>query len=264
MWRPRAWMIGVIGIVGSLAATRARAEPDLTIDDAIRIARSHHPTIEAQRGQAEAADGRRDQAMARLLPFLTGNLAYQPTTANFAVTPAQARVLFGVAGSTTVLDTSGMPVAVSCRTPGIGNCALLQPPPQSWTLHNYWEAQVGVAWTIWDWGQSIYGYRSARDLAQAQAVGVRAAFNDVVLQVRLAFFGALAADEQAAVAVDAVRTYDAHLAQARGLHDSGLRTGIDVATAQSAAASAEILLARARFAQEASRTQLLVALGEDR
>ena len=56
----------------------------------------------------------------------------------------------------------------------------------------------------------------------------------------------------------------AHLAQARGLHDSGLRTGIDVATAQSAAASAEILLARARFAQEASRTQLLVALGEDR
>ena len=64
--------------------------------------------------------------------------------------------------------------------------------------------------------------------------------------------------------MDAVRTYDAHLAQTRGLHDAGLRTGIDVATAESAAASAEILLARARAAQEASRTQLLVALGEDR
>jgi outer membrane protein len=261
MSRSPAWASLVLGV---LAVAPARADPELTLDDAIRIARSHHPSIEAQRGQAEAADGRRDQALARLLPFLTGNLAFQPTTANFAVTPAQARTLIGVAGSDIVIDAAGMPVPVSCRTPGIGNCAALPPPPQSWALHNYWEAQVGVAWTVWDWGRSIYGYRSARDLAQAQAVGVRAASNDVVLQVRLAFFGALAADEQAAVAVDAVRTYAAHLAQASGLHDSGLRTGIDVATAQSAAASAEILLARARFAQEASRTQLLVALGEDR
>jgi outer membrane protein len=251
-------------VVGLLAAGPARADPDLTVEDALRIARSHHPSLEAQRGQADAADGRRDQALAHLLPYLTGNLAFQPTTANLAATPAQVRALIGVAGSDTVLDATGNPVSVSCRTPGIGNCAVLRPLPQSWTLHRYWEAQVGVAWTVWDWGQSIYGYRSARDLAQAQAVGVRAASNDVVLQVRLAFFGALAADEQAAVAVDAVRTYDAHLAQARGLHDAGLRTGIDVATAESAAASAEILLSRARTAQEASRTQLLVALGEDR
>ena len=235
--RSRAWALPLIGL---LAGATARADPDLTVDDAIRIARGHHPSIEAQRGQADAADGRRQQALAHLLPYVTGNVAFQPTTANLAATPAQVRALLGTAGSDTVLDASGMPVSVSCRTPGIGNCAVLRPIPQSWALHNYWEAQLGVAWTVWDWGRSIYGYRSARDLAQAQAVGVRAASNDVVLQTRLAFFGALAADEQAAVAVDAVRTYDAHLAQTRGLHDSGLRTGIDVATAESAAASAEI------------------------
>lgn len=251
-------------VVGLLAGGPARADPDLTVEDAIRIARSHHPSLEAQRGQADAADGRRDQALAQLLPYLTGNLAYQPTTANLAATPAQVRTLLRAAGSDTVIDTRGMPVSVNCQTPGIGNCALLAPLPQSWALHTFWQAQVGVAWTVWDWGRSINGYRSARDLAQAQAVGVRAASNDVVLQVKLAFFGALAADEQAAVAVDAVRTYAAHLAQTRGLHDAGLRTGIDVATAESAAASADILLSRARTAQEASRTQLLVALGEDR
>src|SRR5215471_8080907 len=97
-WRSRsrlrtwAWALAVTGL---FAGTAARADPDLTVDDAIRIARGHHPSIEAQRGQADAADGRRDQALARLLPYLTGNLAYQPTTANLALPPAQARALIG-------------------------------------------------------------------------------------------------------------------------------------------------------------------------
>ncbi len=260
--RSGAWRVAMIGFL--VAARAAHAEPDLTVDDAIRIARSHHPSIEAQRGQASAADGRREQALAGLLPFVTGSLAFQPTTANLAATPAQVRALIGVAGSDTVIDAAGRPVSVSCRTPGVGNCAVVPLLRESWTLHNFWVAQVGVSWTVWDWGRSIYAYRSARDLAQAQAVGVRAASNDVVLQVRLAFFGALAADEQVVVADDAVRNYQAHLAQTRGLHDAGLRTGIDVATAESAEASAEIVLSRARTGQEVSRTQLLVALGEDR
>ena len=92
--------------------------------------------------------------------------------------------------------------------------------------------EVGVSWTIWDWGRSIYGYRSARDLAAAAEVGVRTAQRNVVLDVKLAYYAALAAENQVAVADDGVRTYDAHLAQTRGLHDAGLRTGIDVATAQ--------------------------------
>jgi outer membrane protein TolC len=257
-----AWAAAVlVAVVGGGA--RARADADLTLDDAIRIARAHHPGIEGQQGQAGAAAGRREQALARLLPFVTGSLAYQPTTPNLAVTPAQARTLFIASGADTVVDTAGMPVIVTCRTPGVGNCAQLRLPPTSWALQNYWAARVGLSWTVWDWGRSLYGYRSARDLAQAQAIGVRTAARDVILQVRLAFFAALAADEQLVVAEDAVKTYQAHLAQTQGLHDAGLRTGIDVATAESAAATVAITLARTRAAREAARTQLAVALGED-
>jgi outer membrane protein TolC len=121
-----------------------------------------------------------------------------------------------------------------------------------------------LSWTAWDWGRSILGYKSARDLASASDVSVRASELDVTLQVELAFFGALAADEQLAVAEDAVKNYGAHLAQTRALHGSGLRTAIDVATAQSAAASVEIGRARAVAARSAALAQLLVALGAPR
>jgi outer membrane protein TolC len=252
---------------GLAAAPPSAAEEDsapLTLKEAIRIARANQPALEAQRGQATAAHGREEQALARLLPFAQANVAYQPTTPNLVITPSQARTVFFQANSTTVVDTSGAAVGVTCRTPGVGNCVPVAAAPTSWTPQSFWTAQVGLSWTAWDWGRSLFGYRGAVDLAAASDVSVRASELDVSLQAALAFFGALAADEQLAVAEDAVKTYAAHLQQTRGLHDSGLRTGIDVATAESAAASVEIVRARAVAARDAARAQLQVALGVTR
>ena len=230
-------MVASAGWSGVAAA--AESETPLTLREAIRIAQSHHPAVEAQRGQATSAHGRQEQALSRLLPFLQGSAAYQPTTPNFVVNPAQARAVLSQAGRDTVVDAGGAPVTVVCATPGVGNCAAAAPLPNVWTPQSFWLAQVGLSWTAWDWGQFILGYRSARELAAASDVSVRASELDVTLQVELAFFGALAADEQLAVADDAVKNYGAHLAQTRALHDSGLRTAIDVATAESAEASVE-------------------------
>ena len=163
-----------------------------------------------------------------------------------------------------MIDASGSPVVVSCRTPGVGDCEAVTAPPNVWTMQSFWLLNVGLSWTAWDWGRSIYGYRSARDLAAAADAGLRAATQDVALQVALAFYVVIAAAEQVAVAEDAVKTYGAHLAQTRALHDQGLRTGIDVATAESAEAQVAIALARARAAQSAARAQFQVALGVDR
>jgi outer membrane protein len=255
-----SWTSIVIVSLGALATPHAAP---LTLQDAIRLAREHHPTVEAQRGQVVAASGREQQALARLLPFIEGNFAYQPTTPNLVPTPPEARALLSSTGQDTVVDAAGTPTIVTCRMPGIGNCAPIPPSATIWTPQSFWLAQVGLTWTAWDWGRSIFGYHGARDLTAAADVGVRAAELDVTLQVELAFFGALTADQQVAVADDAVKTYQAHLAQTRGLHASGLRTGIDVATAESAEASAEISLAWTRAARETARAQLQVALGVD-
>ena len=60
-----------------------------------------------------------------------------------------------------------------------------------------------------DWGRSIYRYRGSKDLSRAAQVGVHTVEQDVALAVKVAFFGALAADEQREVAQDAVKTYGA-------------------------------------------------------
>jgi outer membrane protein TolC len=258
-----ALAVAVIAAAWAPAAL-AQGEPPLTLKEALRLARTHHPTIEAQRGQATSAHGRQEQALSRLLPFLQASAAYQPTTPNFVVNPAQARAVLSQSGRDTVIDTAGAPVSVLCGTPGVGNCAAPSPIANVWTLESFWLAQVGLSWTAWDWGRSILGYKSARDLSAASDVGVQASELDVGLQVELAFYGALAADEQLAVAQDAVKTYEAHLTQTRALHDSGLRTAIDVATAESARASAEIGRARALSGRTAARAQLLVAMGVPR
>jgi outer membrane protein len=246
------------------SAAAAGPETPLTLGEAIRIAESRHPTVEAQRGQATAAHGREEQALARLLPFAQGSAAYEPTTPNLVITPAQARTVFFQANNATVVDTSGATIGVTCRTPGVGTCAEVSPSPTSWKPQSFWAAQLGLSWTAWDWGRSLFGYRGAGELAASSDVGVRASELDVALQVALAFFAAVAADEQVAIAEEAVKSYTAQLAQTRGFHENGLRTGIDVATAESAAASVEIVLARAVAAREAARAQLVVALGASR
>ena len=52
----------------------AAADPParLTLQEAVRLARDHHPTIEARRGDLMAARGREEQALARMLPSSKG------------------------------------------------------------------------------------------------------------------------------------------------------------------------------------------------
>ncbi|HEY7370919.1 MAG TPA: hypothetical protein VIF57_01990, partial [Polyangia bacterium] len=168
------------------AGTAAAQTPTpLTLKEAIQIARAHHPNVEAASGAATATYGRKQQAFARLLPFVQGGVTYQPTTPNLIVSPAEARVVLGTAGRDTVIDASGNPVVVTCRTPGVGSCEPVAPPPNVWRPQSFWFMDVGLTWTAWDWGLSIQGYRSARDLAEAADAGVRAASQDVALQVAL-------------------------------------------------------------------------------
>jgi outer membrane protein len=86
---------------------------------------------------------------------------------------------------------------------------------------------------------------------------------DVALNARLAFYQAIAAEGQIKVGEESAETYRRQLEQTRALYDSGLRTKIDVATAESGLASAELTLARARAGLEMARASLAASLGEE-
>jgi outer membrane protein TolC len=252
--------LGVMVMLGPLAA--AANEP-LTLDRAIEMARRHHPAIDAQRAQLAIARARAEQALAFLFPYLTGAFAYEPQTPNFVVTPATQRSLVNV-GRDTVIDSMGQPVLVSCVTPGQGNCVPSHLPPISYSLESFWSASAGVTWTVWDWGRSIRGYQSARATTEAAEIGMTTVRRNVVLGAEVAFFAVIAAEEQIKVGEESVATYRTQLEQTREFYRNGLRTGIDVATAESGLAGAELVLARARAAVATSRSALSTALGEDR
>ena len=248
-------------LLSLLLPAAAQADDALTLERAIDMARSRHPTVEAQRAQVMIASARRQQSAASLWPFVTGSFAYQPQTPNFAATPSQRHS--STSGVATVLDGRGQQVTVSCPLPGQGSCLPAPLKPPSYALSDWWTAGVGVSWTAWDWGRSIFGYRSARSVAEATGVGVVTAQRNVVLDVQLAFFAVVAAEEQVKVGEESVISFRKQLEQVRAFHDTGLRTGIDVATSESGLANAELTLTRARAGVETTRAQLSVALGED-
>jgi outer membrane protein len=250
-----------------ICTTVARAQEPLTVDDAVRIARANHPNIGANKAQVDAQDARLHEAKAGLAPGLTGSVIYNPQTANFAPTPGFIRALSRAAYATTINGDS-----VSCAPidgtgmnfgPGCTKVPPQSPLPADYTLFNYWTAGVGLVWTPWDWGRTLYNWKSQSTNLGAQKLTLAASEQQVVLDVRLAFFATLAAEAAVRVAEDAVKTQQKHLDQARAFYQVGARTKIDVAQAESDVANAELTLARARGGLESSRAQLVASMGID-
>src|SRR6476469_6961903 len=65
----------------------AAASKTLTLAEAETTALKHAPTLEQAYGQAEAAEGRLEQARSGYLPQLNATGNYQRTTANFVARP---------------------------------------------------------------------------------------------------------------------------------------------------------------------------------
>jgi outer membrane protein len=257
----RARVLAAALALAAAAAGGARAAGDLTVDEAVRIARTRHPNVEAQQALVLSAHARVKQAVAGFLPFLLGSVAYNPQSANAALTPPIARA--NLRGIETVTDAAGRQVPVFCATPGEGSCAPVAGLPNTFALHSFWTATFGLAWTPWDWGQTLYNYRSSRFLARATEAGVTTTERDAALGARLTFFEVVAAEEQIKVGEESVTTYRRQLDQTRAFYNSGLRTGIDVATAESGLAAAELTLARTRAGLETAHAAFAAALGAE-
>jgi outer membrane protein TolC len=250
-------------LLSLLVSAEAQAQTSLTLAEAVTRARARHPLVEAQRAQADAARARTEQASASFLPALTGSFAYNPQTPNFVASPSFQRRFLGQ-GSDVVIDAAGDRVSVICTVPGQGHCIPNPTPPTTFALSSYWSAAVGLLWTPWDWGRSLYAYRSAHAAAGSAQLGVTTSERDVVLAAKLAFFAVIAAEEQVTVADESVATFRTQVDQTRAFQETGLRTRIDVVTAESGLAGAALTLARTRAGVEAARAQLLAALGEER
>ena len=199
----------------------------ITLDAAVRAALEHQPRLREARATSEAASARTDQARAPLLPQvdLEGQVARRSGTRSATTGTSSAASGLGLTTGTTTYSAGA-----SARQ------ALLDLP-------------------------QLERWRSAGASAEAQRATARATEQQIVAQVRTAWFAARAARDLVGVAEDTLANQEAHLRQVEAFVEVGTRPAIDLAQARTDRANSQVALIRAGNDYVVTRAQLVQAMG---
>jgi outer membrane protein len=209
---------------------RLEAAPTLTLDEALRCARTH-PHV-ARSAAAEAQAGARSrEAFAGFLPSGQANASYTRATSNSAAAPAASGGVGLARGSTN-------------------------------QTFPFYAGSLNLTVPIWDFGRTLGAVRSARESEAAARQDLAAARHDVDADVRAAYFGALAAQELVQVADDTIAQMQKHLDFAQASLEVGRRTRFDVSRAQVDLTNARIQKIQADNGVATARATLAAAVGE--
>jgi outer membrane protein len=217
----------MIALVAILFAQAAPAGV-LTLEEAQRVALERQPQLRAARGSTQAAEGRVEQSRSGLLPQLSATADYQRATTNFLFRPG------GIA------------------RPG---------QETSWSSVNFFDSSVILSQLVWDFGQTSNRWRSTQASARAAADQERSTGLQITLQVRVAFFNAVAFKELLAVARETLTNQRNHLVQIQGFVQEGTRPPIDLSQARADFANAQVQVINAANAYQRSKVLLNQAMG---
>jgi len=217
-------------MIALLAVLFAQAAPArvLTLAEAQRVAQERQPQLRAARGNTQAAEGRVEQSRSGLLPQLSGTAEYLRTTSNFLFRPG-----------------------VTART-GVTT---------SWDSINLFDTSVTLSQLLWDFGQTSNRWRSFQASARATADQERSTYLQIILQVRIAFFNAVANRELLAVARETLTNQRNHLTQIEGFVQEGMRAPIDLSQARADFANAQVQVINSLNAYQRSKVFLNQAMG---
>jgi outer membrane protein len=213
----------VLALVAVGFALGAQGAP-LTLDEAMRRARTKHPSLQRQAAQVRASDARADQARAALLPQVTARASLQRSSSARTFVTSDPSAL-----------TSGA---------------------------NSFNATLNANQLLWDFGRTTGRLSAARSSAEAQRETARAQLLQVLLNVSTAFFDARAQQSLVGVAKEALQNQEKHLAQVEAFIEVGTRPEIDRALARTDAANARVQLIRAENAAAIAKARLNQAMGE--
>ncbi len=219
----------------------ARAEGRvLTLDDALAKALAANPAIASSREALAAAGHKEEGSIAGYLPQAIAALSYRRATANSPISPW--------------IDLSALPASAS------GGFKSMLSREEATSYNNY-SASLSVTQTIWDFGRTMGANEAAKALRQAAVSDVATTVEGVRLALIQAYYGVLATGEVVSAAEETLRQMQKHLDQARIQADAGVRQRIDVTRAESDLASAELVLLRARNANQLARVNLDAVMG---
>jgi outer membrane protein len=202
----------------------------LTLQEVQHVALERQPQLQVARGSTQAAEGRVEQFRSPLLPQVSVVADYDRLTTNR---------LYRFGG--------------------------IQFPsqPTSWSTVNYFDSGVTLTQQLWDFGQNSNRWHSSQASARAAADQERTTTQQTLLQVRTAFFNAVAFKELLAVARETLANQHNHLVQIEEFVKAGTRPPIDLSQARADYANAEVQVVNADNAYQRSKVLLNQAMGAE-
>ena len=201
----------------------------LTLDEALKTARAHHPQLQVARAQVEVAEARAEESKAPLLPQVGGTARYQRATSNYVPSP-------GSAGG---------------RTPAAA----------TFDTYNNFNFGLSANQLIYDFGQTTGKWNAAKISARVQSDNEKRSGQQVGFNLRAAYYNATATHALVKVAQDALANQEAHLKQSQGFVRAGTRPEIDLAQSLTNRATARVQLINAQNGYDVARAQLNQAMG---
>jgi outer membrane protein len=223
-----------LALAASGGVVRA-AEPSAvkTLAECVAMALARHPSIGEAEANVDAGHARIYQASAGYLPQLSGTWSSDRRKSSF-----------------------------SSRTGGPSNPAGGGALEQE-NVFDFHQGSVNLSQTLFDFGQSFAAIRAAQARRDSLAADADTTRTDVVLGVKQAYFGLLAARRLLAVAEETVRNDQKQLDLARGRNEVGFAPRLDVTRSEVQLASAELDRVSARNSVEVAEATLANALGID-
>jgi outer membrane protein len=214
-----------------LLAHPARAQQGrvLTLEEALHSARAHHPQLQVARAQTEVANAKAEESLAPLLPQVSGTGTYQRATTNYAPSP--------------------------------GNAGARAPGPTSFDTYNYFRFGLNANQLIYDFGLTTGKWGASRINARSQLENEKRSGQQVIFNLRSAFYNAAATRALVKVSQDALINQDAHLKQSQGFVRAGTRPEIDLAQALTNRATARVVVINAQNGYDVAKAQLNQAMG---
>lgn len=192
----------------------------ISVDDCVKIALEHNPTILSQLISKDIYKNQIAQAWSNYFPTLNAQVSYSRNdmmVTNFAF------------------------------------------PMQKYNLWNM--PSVGFNQLLYDFGKTGAQAGVAKKTYEASRETLQAGINDVVYQVKNAYYNQLFLQQQVSVYEDSVLQYQIHLEQAKAYYAIGGKAKIDVSTAQYNLDNTKLTLVQAKNAVESGFAQLTNAMG---
>ncbi|MDP2645301.1 MAG: TolC family protein [Desulfobacterales bacterium] len=194
----------------------------LALEECIAIALKYHPSLGAGQATLEAQRAKVEQALAAYYPQIDFKTTYSTATANYS----------------------------SARSPA-----------NSWNFNNFLSTGPSLNQLIYDFGRTTNSVKINRENAVASEQDLQTARQNITLNVRQTYYGALQSLALIKVAEETLTQNQQRLTQAQGFFKAGTRSKIDVTKAEIDLANVQLALIRAKNSYLVARANLNNAMG---